>query len=141
MKPRHRTQDYYKVLGVSRDADTATIKKAYRRATLKAHPDKGGSEAAMAAVNEAWEVLGNPELKARYDSGDDPNDPTGGQGHQHGGFGGGGGGHPFYGSPGGGMGGQQFFQQFFQQGGGAFGNAHGQGMPFGAGGGARFTWG
>ena len=108
-----KAKDYYKVLGVSRDADSATIKKAYRRATLQAHPDKeGGSEAAMAAVNEAWEVLGNPELRARFDNGDDPNDPTSGHGS---GAGQGGGGHPFYAAPGGGMGGQQFFQHFFQQ--------------------------
>lgn len=35
----------------------------------QAHPDKGGSEAAMAAVNEAYEVLSNPELRARFDRG------------------------------------------------------------------------
>ncbi|THH21287.1 hypothetical protein EW146_g262 [Bondarzewia mesenterica] len=45
----------------------------------KAHPDKGGSEAKMAAVNEAYEVLSNPELRQRFDNGDDPNDPMGGQ--------------------------------------------------------------
>lgn len=121
-----KSKDYYKVLDVPRDADERTIKKAYRRATLKAHPDKeGGSEKAMAAVNEAYEVLSNPELRARFDNGDDPNDPSSGHGggpNGHGGF------HPFYGSPGnaGAAGGQQFFQQFFQQGqqGGPFGGSH-----------------
>lgn len=54
-----KKKDYYKVLGVSRDADTRTIKKAYRKAAIIAHPDKGGSEAKMASVNEAYEVLSN----------------------------------------------------------------------------------
>ncbi|KAH9029466.1 hypothetical protein EDB84DRAFT_1496401 [Lactarius hengduanensis] len=93
-----RTKDYYKVLGVARDADEKTIKKAYRKAALSAHPDKGGSEAKMAVVNEAYEVLSNPELRQRFDNGDDPNDPMQGQG---GPSPGGSGGHPF----------AQFFQQ------------------------------
>ena len=50
----------YQVIGVSRDADAKTIKRAYRQAAKKAHPDKGGSEAKMAALNEAWEVLSKP---------------------------------------------------------------------------------
>lgn len=54
-----KKKDYYKVLGVSRDADMRTIKKAYRKAAISAHPDKGGSESKMAAVNEAYEVLSN----------------------------------------------------------------------------------
>jgi len=86
---------------------------------MSAHPDKGGSEAKMAAVNEAYEVLSNPgtahrlsyqiqtdhpyllDLKGRFDAGEDPNDPMAGAG-------GGGypGGHPF--------------AQFFQQGSGGF---------------------
>ncbi|TFK53273.1 hypothetical protein OE88DRAFT_1625989 [Heliocybe sulcata] len=119
-----RQKDYYKVLGVARDADQKTIKKAYRTATRTAHPDKGGSEAKMAAVNEAYEVLSKPELRARFDAGDDPNDPTAQQGGQpfHGGapfvFQEG---HPFAdffggGSGGGGQGGFQF--HFGQSGGG-----------------------
>ena len=71
-----------------------------RKAVLTAHPDKGGSEAKMAAVNEAYEVLSDPELRQRFDNGDDPNDPMAGQG-----------GGPFFqggGFPGG-------FAQFFQQ--------------------------
>jgi DnaJ homolog subfamily C member 3 len=98
------------VIGVSRDADERTIKRAYRQAAKKAHPDKGGSEAKMAALNEAWEVLSKPELKQRYDSGDDPNDqesqrqaPFGhhggspfGQGSPFGGGFPGGGGHSFH---------------------------------------------
>ncbi|KAJ7227908.1 hypothetical protein C8J57DRAFT_1387935 [Mycena rebaudengoi] len=101
-----RAKDYYKVLGVARDADAKTIKKAFRTAAKTAHPDKGGSEAKMAAVNEAYEVLSKPELRARFDNGDDPNDPMAQQGP-------GGGGHPF----------AQFFQQQsggFPGGGGGF---------------------
>ncbi|KZO93810.1 DnaJ-domain-containing protein [Calocera viscosa TUFC12733] len=110
-----KQKDYYKVLGVSRDADERTVKKAYRRAAKSAHPDKaGGSETRMAAVNEAYEVLSNPELKARYDAGDDPNDPASGHGP--------GGGQPFF-FHGGSAGGNPF--QFFQQ---------GAGSPFGQGG-------
>ncbi|EPQ59851.1 hypothetical protein GLOTRDRAFT_71540 [Gloeophyllum trabeum ATCC 11539] len=124
-----KQKDYYKVLGVARDADQKTIKKAYRKATMKAHPDKGGSEAKMAAVNEAYEVLSNPELRARFDAGDDPNDPMsqqGGHPFQQGGspfgFHPGGGaqfafseGHPFAEFFGGGPGGFQF--QFGRSGG------------------------
>ncbi|KAI0771664.1 hypothetical protein BD413DRAFT_604422 [Trametes elegans] len=94
-----KQKDYYKVLGVARDADAKTIKKAYRKAVMTAHPDKGGSEAKMATVNEAYEVLSDPELRQQYDNGDDPNDPTSQQG-----------GNPFQGGfPGG-------FGQFFQHG-------------------------
>ncbi|KAI0317606.1 hypothetical protein OF83DRAFT_1120519 [Amylostereum chailletii] len=105
-----RQKDYYKVLGVSRDADDKTIKKAYRRAVMSAHPDKGGSEAKMATVNEAYEVLSKPELRQRFDNGDDPNDPTSGQ-------------------PGGG-GGPNPFAHFFQQSGGGGGFQFQQGNGF-----------
>ncbi|KAK5267076.1 hypothetical protein LTR96_007743 [Exophiala xenobiotica] len=134
---RSKTKDYYKVLGVSRDADDRTIKKAYRTATKTFHPDKAAAkgvrkeeaEKKMAAINEAYEVLSDPELKARFDRGDDPNDPLSNQG-----------GSPFQGSPfghpgGGGGGGHQQF--FFQQGGGGqrqFKFSTG-GMPGGGGGG------
>ncbi|KAG8898217.1 hypothetical protein FRB99_007594, partial [Tulasnella sp. 403] len=74
-----KQKDYYKVLGVARDADGRAIKKAYRQKARDAHPDKGGSEAKMAAINEAYEVLSNAELRARFDNGDDPNDPDGGR--------------------------------------------------------------
>jgi hypothetical protein len=80
-----------------------------RKATLKSHPDKGGSESAMQSVNEAYEVLSKPgtshsdvslpsrsdvessslELRARFDQGEDPNDNTQQQQHpfqQGGGF-------------------------------------------------------
>lgn len=47
-----------------------------RIAALKAHPDKGGSETKMAAVNEAYEVLSERNLRARFDNGVDHNYPT-----------------------------------------------------------------
>lgn len=114
-----KQKDYYKVLGVSRDADTRTIRKAFRMAAKTAHPDKGGSEAKMAAVNEAYEVLTNPELRQRFDNGDDPNDPMSQQG-----------GHPFTGGFGG-----DHFAQFFQQGGYPGGGHPGGGGGFPGGGG------
>lgn len=111
---RSKQKDYYKVLGVPRDADERQIKKAYRRLSVEYHPDKASTngytadqaQQKMAAINEAYEVLSDEELKARFDRGDDPNDPMSNQG-----------GNPFQGSPFpfGGQGGQQFF---FQQGGG-----------------------
>lgn len=99
---RSKQKDYYKVLGVDRDADDRDIKKAYRALTKKYHPDKAAAqgiskedaEKKMAAINEAYEVLSDPELRARFDRGDDPNDPHGQS-------------HPFQGSPFG-QGGQQF---------------------------------
>jgi DnaJ family protein C protein 3 len=112
---RSKQKDYYKVLGVPRDADERAIKKAYRKLTKVYHPDKASSnnmtpeeaQKKMAAVNEAYEVLSDPELKERFDNGDDPNNPEQQQG-----------GHPFQGSPFGGFGGQGGQQFFFRQGGG-----------------------
>ncbi|KAJ7775622.1 hypothetical protein DFH07DRAFT_901602 [Mycena maculata] len=108
-----KAKDYYKVLGVARDADERTIKKAYRNGAKTAHPDKGGSEAKMAALNEAYEVLSDPELRARFDNGEDPNDPMAAQG-----------GHPFQ------QGGHPFAQFFQQQGGGFPGGGAGGGFQF-----------
>jgi len=105
-----KQKDYYKVLGVARDADAKTIKKAFRRAAMVAHPDKGGSESKMAAVNEAYEVLSNPELRQRFDNGDDPNDSSSQGGNPFAGFQGGFGGN-----------GEHPFSQFFQTGGGGGG--------------------
>lgn len=62
--------DYYKTLGVSRDADTDTIKKAYRRKAREFHPDRNKSanaEDKFKTVQEAWEVLQDPEKRRAYD--------------------------------------------------------------------------
>ena len=110
---RSKTKDYYKVLGVTRDAGEREVKKAYRNLSKIYHPDKATAngidpeeaQKKMLAVNEAYEVLSDPELKERFDRGDDPN-----SNEQQG--------SPFQGSPfGHGGGGQQFM---FRQGGGGF---------------------
>lgn len=78
-------RDYYEVLGVSKNADAETIKKAFRTLAKKYHPDvnKGNSEAEeqFKEVNEAYEVLSDQEKKAKYDQfGHAAFDPTAGGG-------------------------------------------------------------
>jgi DnaJ-class molecular chaperone len=63
-------KDYYKILGVAKDASTEDIKKAYRRLARQHHPDlnKGaGAEKRFKEINEANEVLSDPEKRRRYD--------------------------------------------------------------------------
>jgi molecular chaperone DnaJ len=64
-------RDYYEVLGVSKSADAKEMKKAYRKLAVKFHPDKNpGDKAAeekFKEAAEAYEVLSNPDKKARYD--------------------------------------------------------------------------
>src|SRR3954453_8746933 len=64
-------QDYYDLLGVSRGADEAAIKAAYRRMAKECHPDrKNGckeSEARFKQINEAYDVLKDPQKRAAYD--------------------------------------------------------------------------
>lgn len=64
-------KDYYELLGVSRDASAADIKKAYRKKAVEYHPDKHKGDKAMEErfkeVSEAYEVLKDPEKKAAYD--------------------------------------------------------------------------
>ena len=63
-------KDYYKVLGVDRNADDAEIKRVYRQLALKYHPDKNPgdkqSEERFKEINEAYEVLGDPEKRRKY---------------------------------------------------------------------------
>lgn len=64
-------KDYYKILGVDRKADDKTIKSAYRRLARKHHPDVAkGKESGdrFKEINEAYEVLSDPEKRRRYDS-------------------------------------------------------------------------
>ncbi|RDA93408.1 hypothetical protein CP533_1992 [Ophiocordyceps camponoti-saundersi (nom. inval.)] len=122
---RSKTKDYYKVLGVPRDADQRHIKSAYRKASKLHHPDKAAkqgigkeeAEKKMAAINEAYEVLSDPELRERFDNGDDPNSQEKANSFQ---------GSPFNGAPfifrqQGGSGGQANFKFHFGGGGGPFG--------------------
>lgn len=63
-------RDYYEMLGVSRDADKEEIKRAYRRLARKYHPDvnkEPGAEERFKEINHAYEVLSEPETRARYD--------------------------------------------------------------------------
>jgi len=63
-------RDYYEVLGVSRSADQEEIKRSYRRLARKYHPDvnkESGAEELFKEVNRAYEVLSEPETRARYD--------------------------------------------------------------------------
>jgi curved DNA-binding protein len=64
-------KDYYKVLGVDRNANEDEIKRAYRKLALKHHPDRNpgdnNSEEKFKEINEAYQVLSDPEKKNRYD--------------------------------------------------------------------------
>ena len=58
---------HYDTLGVPKDADADTIKRAYRRKSKAAHPDKGGAHTDMVAINRAYDTLSDPEKRERYD--------------------------------------------------------------------------
>lgn len=62
------SDDLYEVLGVSRDADKDTIKKAFRKAASDAHPDRGGDSKRMAMVNKAHDVLMDDKRREHYDA-------------------------------------------------------------------------
>ena len=88
-------RDYYEVLGVNKDASEAEIKRAYRKLAAQYHPDvnhEPDAEAKFKEINEANEVLSDPDKRARYDqfgfAGVDPNFNAGAAGgNPFGGFG------------------------------------------------------
>lgn len=86
-------RDYYEILGISKSASADEIKKAFRRAAIEHHPDRGGDETKFKELNEAYEVLKDPSKRQRYDQ------------FGHAGVGSNGGGNPFEGF--GGFGGAQ----------------------------------
>jgi molecular chaperone DnaJ len=87
-------QDYYEVLGISKGASEADIKKAYRRLAMKYHPDRNTEDKdateKFKQLTEAYEVLSDPKKKMAYDqyghAGVDPSHGMGGQGAGPGGF-------------------------------------------------------
>ncbi len=136
-------RDYYETLGVAKTASADEIKSAFRKLARKYHPDmakerdKATAEEKFKQINEAYEVLSDPEKRQKYDQlGADWNQPGGGQpppgwGRQGGGFqrypGGNGGGVEF---EFGGTGFSDFFEAFF---GGGRGRQGFSGADFGGG--------
>jgi curved DNA-binding protein len=124
---RMEYQDYYQTLGVPRNASADDIKKSYRRLARKFHPDvskEKDAEAKFKQVQEAYEVLKDPEKRAAYDqlgsnwkAGQEFRPPPDL-----------GGGFEFRGRPGGAQGGFDSFSDFFSS---LFGGAAGPGNPFG----------
>jgi molecular chaperone DnaJ len=60
-------RDYYEILGIGKNASADEIKKAFRKAAIEHHPDRGGDEAKFKEINEAYEVLKDPSKRQRYD--------------------------------------------------------------------------
>jgi curved DNA-binding protein len=122
-------EDYYETLGVKRDASQEDIKKAFRKLARRYHPDqtqdtdKAASEEKFKEIAEAYEVIGDPEKRKKYDTlGANWDQPEGaGASHGAGPFGYGGGGRnqgsEYHFS---GTGFSDFFEQYFGMGGGNF---------------------
>ncbi|MGN6421292.1 MAG: DnaJ C-terminal domain-containing protein [Pseudobacter sp.] len=112
-------RDYYAILGVSKDASEADIKKAYRKLAVKYHPDKNPdnkeAENRFKEINEAYEVISDPDKRKKYDQfGENWNrvneqgpPPGGGGQYQYYGGDAGGGGFNFEGDP------NDIFESFF----------------------------
>ncbi|KAL2014735.1 hypothetical protein VTN00DRAFT_2260 [Thermoascus crustaceus] len=77
---KSKRKDYYKILGVSKDASEQEIKKAYRRLAIQYHPDKNrdgeAGDEKFKEIGEAYETLIDPQKRASYDNGDDLIDPA-----------------------------------------------------------------
>jgi DnaJ homolog subfamily A member 2 len=61
------TTKLYETLGVEKDCSASDIKKAYRKLSRLHHPDKGGDEHKFKEINAAYEILSDPENRAKYD--------------------------------------------------------------------------
>ena len=143
--------DYYKILGVDKAASQADIKKAYRKLARKYHPDLNPNDASakekFQELNEANEVLSDPEKRKKYDEyGENwkhadqfeaQKNARQQAGGGYGGFGGFGGGGEYYSSDGGDFGGAGFSDFFEQMFGGRGGGGARGGRGRGAGGGYR----
>ena len=70
--------DYYSILGVTRNASPQDIKKAYKKASMIHHPDRGGNQDEFVKVQQAYEVLSNSDKRNAYDHPQQAN-PFGGQ--------------------------------------------------------------
>lgn len=135
-------KDYYDTLGVTREATAEDIKQAFRKLARKFHPDvaknKVAGEAKFKEINEAYEVLGDPDKRRRYDElGANWQDPGAGQPPRSGAYGrrGGSAGTGDSEYEFGGTGFSDFFESFFGRGRGGFGPS-GQPPGFEGGGGA-----
>lgn len=59
--------DLYKILDITKNASSDEIRKAFRKLSLKHHPDRGGNEEEFKKLNRAFEILGDPQKKREYD--------------------------------------------------------------------------
>lgn len=95
-------RDYYEILGVDKGADEAALKSAYRKMAMKFHPDRNpgdkSAEAKFKEINEAYDVLKDPQKRAAYDRFGHEGFQRAGGHHAGGGFGGGGFGNGFEGN-------------------------------------------
>lgn len=68
MKGPEPEKDYYSILGADESAAAGEIERRYKRLARKHHPDRGGDEEEMKALNEAWRVLGDEAARGAYDA-------------------------------------------------------------------------
>lgn len=80
------SKDYYKILGVDKNASPDEVKKAFFRLAQKHHPDKGGEHDKFKEINEAYQVLGDAQKRARYDQYGSDFEQAQARGGQAGGF-------------------------------------------------------
>ena len=68
MKEAGPDRDYYSILGAEESDAREEIERRYKRLARRHHPDRGGDEEEMKALNEAWDVLGDEQSRASYDA-------------------------------------------------------------------------